>query len=244
MMIKVSKRLPRVLVSILIWFAPVIVCILFVFLYPLPDTLNPSWSRIVRYSDGSVMRVYLSTDEKWRIFLPLEEIDPLIVTTTVLYEDKFFWHHSGVNMLSILRALYTNVMAEKVVVGGSTLTMQLARIAEPKPRNILSKIIEMVRAVQYELRIGKKGILERYLNLAPYGGNIEGIGAASLGYYSRLPGKLTPEEVAFLVSLPQSPSRRRPGRIISNNPDPGLAVPYSINISGEAGRNKVLRNNV
>lgn len=191
-------------------FASLLVFVLLIFFYPLPRSLNPSWSKIVRYGDGKVMRTYVSADEKWRIFLPLDKIDPLLVKTTILYEDRFFLFHHGINPLSLIRALYKNIRAKRIVSGGSTLTMQLARIAEPKPRNIIAKLIEIFRAAQFELRLGKKRILELYLNLAPYGGNIEGIGAACLGYYGRLPEKMTPEEISFLVSLPQSPSLRRP----------------------------------
>lgn len=192
------------------WLGPPVALILLFFLYPLPRSLNPSWSKIVRYNDGSVMRVYISEDEKWRMHVPLEKIDPLIVQTTILYEDRFFKLHNGVNLASLLRAFYQNIRARKIVSGGSTITMQLARMAEPKPRNLFSKLIEVFRALQFELRLGKKKILELYLNLAPYGGNIEGIGSAMLAYYGRLPENMTSEEVAFLVALPQSPTLRRP----------------------------------
>ena len=190
--------------------AAFVIFVLLLLLYPLPASLHPSWSKIVRFNDSSVMRVHTSADEKWRIFLPLEKIDPLVIGTTILYEDRFFMFHPGVNPLSLVRALYKNIRERRIVSGGSTLTMQLARITEPKPRNVFSKLFEIFRAFQFELRLGKKRILELYLNLAPYGGNVEGIAAATIGYYSRLPEKLTPEEVAFLVSLPQSPTLRRP----------------------------------
>lgn len=182
------------------------------FTIPLPKNINPDWSRIVRFSSGEVMRVYLTSDEKWRIFLSLEEIDPLFVKTTILYEDKFFFFHPGFNPFSIIRAIYQNIKAGKVVSGGSTITMQLARILEPKERTIINKLLEIFRAMQFEARFSKRKILELYLNLAPYGGNIEGIGAAMLAYYGRLPLNMTPEEVAFLVSMPQSPPTRKPGK--------------------------------
>ncbi len=185
--------------------------ILVIYLIPLPENINPEWSKMVRFADGTPMRVYLTSDEKWRIYLPLKYIDPLFVRTTILYEDKYFWWHPGFNPFSLLRALYQNIRAGKIVSGGSTITMQLARILEPKPRTIINKLIEIFRAVQFEFRLGKRKILELYLNLAPYGGNIEGIGAAMLAYYRRLPQNMTPEEIAFLVSLPQSPSERKPG---------------------------------
>ena len=182
------------------------------YFYPLPRKINPSWSKVVRFYDHRVMRIYLSDDEKWRIFLHLNEIDPKLIQATLLYEDRTFWFHPGFNLGSMLRAIYQNIRAGKVISGGSTLTMQLARLCEPRPRNIISKCIELFRALQFEARLGKKRILELYLNLAPYGGNIEGVGTAMLAYYSRLPEDMTPEEIAFLVALPKSPTLRRPDR--------------------------------
>ena len=184
------------------------VFILLIYTIPLPENINPEWSRIVRFRDGSPMRVYTTSDEKWRIFIPLEKIDPLFVKTTIIYEDKYFYYHPGFNPFSLLRALIQNIKKRKIVSGGSTITMQLARILEPKERTVINKILEIFRAIQFELRLGKRKILELYLNIAPYGGNIEGIGAAMLFYYGRLPENMTPEEISFLVSLPQSPSTR------------------------------------
>ncbi len=180
------------------------------FLIPLPDGLHPPLSQVIRFHDGSIMRVYLSSDGRWRIWTPLEEIDPLLVRTTICYEDRFFRWHPGVNPFAIIRALWQDMRAGRIVSGGSTLTMQLARLAEPKSRTILAKLHEMFRAVQFELRLGKRRILELYLNRAPYGRNYEGVGAAALAYFGRSPKDLTPAEVAYLVSLPQSPTSRCP----------------------------------
>ncbi len=184
--------------------------VLFLRVLPLPPALDGCWSRIVRFHDGQVLRVYISDDEKWRIFVPLEKMDPLLVKATLAFEDRYFYSHPGVNALALLRAGLQNVKTGRIRSGGSTLTMQLARIAEPKRRSIPGKCWEMMRALQFELSLGKERILELYLNLAPYGGNVEGVGAAALGYYGALPDKLTPLEIAFLVSLPQAPTLRRP----------------------------------
>lgn len=151
------------------------------------------------------MRTTLSRDEKWRVFVPLKKIDPLLIKTTLCYEDRFFYYHPGINPVSVFRAIFQNLKAGKIVSGASTITMQLARIAEPKRRTIISKLAESFRALQFELKLGKHRILELYLNLAPYGGNIEGVGAASLAYFGKLPRHLAPEQVAFLVSLPRNP---------------------------------------
>jgi penicillin-binding protein 1C len=156
------------------------------------------------------MRAFIAPDQRWRIWLPLESMDPLLVRTTLAYEDRFFYFHSGINPASLARAAILNLRQGRVVSGGSTLPMQLARIVEPKKRTVLAKAIEIFRASQFELRLGKRKILESYLNLAPYGGNVEGVGAACLGYFGRLPEGMTPGEAAFLVSLPQSPTLRRP----------------------------------
>ncbi|MCD6507728.1 penicillin-binding protein 1C [Candidatus Poribacteria bacterium] len=180
-------------------------------LIPLPNGLYPPLSQVIRFRDGSIMRVYLSSDGKWRIWTSLEEIDPLLVRTTICYEDRFFRWHPGVNPFAIIRAIWQNARAGRIISGGSTLTMQLARLAEPKPRTIFAKLHEMFRAVQFELRLGKRHILELYLNHAPYGRNYEGVGAAALAYFGKPPKDLTPAEVAYLVSLPQSPTSRCSG---------------------------------
>jgi len=178
------------------------------FLIPLPARIDAPYSSVVSDRHGRVLRIFLTPDEKWRVETRLDEIDPLLVRATVCVEDRFFWFHPGVNPLAILRAAWQNVRAGRIVSGGSTLTMQLARIVEPRPRTWRAKLVETLRAFQYELRLGKRRILELYLSRAPYGGNLEGVTAASLAYFGRLPRGLTPAEVAFLVSLPQAPASR------------------------------------
>ena len=207
-----SGFLKRNRVILIIWAGVLTVSFLLPFLIPLPEGLYPPVSKIVRDRNGRVLRVYISRDEKWRIFVPIEKIDPLLIKSTIAYEDRFYYHHPGFNPFALFRALLQNIRAGEIVSGGSTIAMQLARIVEPKPRTVKSKVIEILRAYQFTVRLGKKGVLERYLNLAPYGGNVEGVGAASLAYFEKLPDSLLPGEVAFLVSLPQSPSLRRPGR--------------------------------
>ncbi len=157
-------------------------------------------------SKGEILRVYLSQDEKWRIPVSLSEVDPLFLKTLIRSEDRFYWYHPGVNPFSILRALWQNIREGRVVSGASTLTMQLARLIKPSPRNILSKIREAIFSLTLEAFLKKKLILELYLSLAPYGGNLEGVYAASLSYFGKPPGKLAPHEVAFLLTLPRAPS--------------------------------------
>ncbi|MFN4182788.1 MAG: transglycosylase domain-containing protein, partial [bacterium] len=154
--------------------------------------------------------MFLTLDEKWRIWTPLEEMDPALVRATICYEDRYFYFHPGVNPFSVLRAVIQNIRARRIVSGASTISMQLARILHPKPRTVMSKIREAYRAIQMEVRLGKKSILTLYMNRAPYGGNIEGIAAASWAYFHKPPKQLRPEEIAYLVSLPQAPSQRHP----------------------------------
>jgi len=178
-------------------------------LLPLPEELNKDYSIVVKYDDNSIMRIYKTSDDSFRIYTKLEDIDLRLINSVLCYEDKYFYYHPGVNPLSLMRALYQNIRSRKIVSGGSTLSMQLARIVEPKPRTLKSKLIEILRALQLEIKLGKKEILESYLNLAPYGGNFYGVGAASLIYFRKMPKRLSPAEIAYLLSLPQSPTLRK-----------------------------------
>ncbi len=191
--------------------APLFLYLILIFVIPLPRrAIYVPYGRIIRYRDGRIMRMYVSSDEKWRFFIPLDSISPLLLKTTLAYEDRHFFWHLGINPLAILRALIVNVRHGKVVQGGSTLSMQLARIMEPKKRTIWAKLIEAFRANQMEIRLGKRRILELYFNLAPYGGNVEGIKAASLFYLGKSPEDINTFEAAFLVAIPQSPTERMP----------------------------------
>jgi penicillin-binding protein 1C len=163
------------------------------------------------------MRVYLSREGHRRYWFPLEKMDPLLVKATLCYEDRRFFYHPGIDTIAVLRALCQDMSAGKIVSGGSTITLQLARLLRPGPRTLTRKIIEAFWALGLEARYGKKRILEYYLNLAPYGGNLEGVASASLYYWGRLPNHLTPAEIAFLVSLPQAPVRGKKKSIISRN---------------------------
>ncbi len=190
---------------------PGILYIGLLFVIPLPDKVkNPSFGRIVRYRDGRIMRMYTSEDEKWRFYTPIDSVSDALIKATLSYEDRYFYYHLGINPFSIARALWVNLKHRKILQGGSTLTMQLARILEPRERTLISKIIEAFRANQMEIRMGKRKILEMYLNFAPYGGNVEGIKAASLFYLGKMPSQITYRDAAFLVSIPQSPTQRMP----------------------------------
>lgn len=163
--------------------------------------------------DGRLLRAFANGDGRWRLLADLEEIDPRFAAMLIAYEDKRFWRHRGVDPLALMRALWQLVTHGRVVSGGSTITMQLARLVEPgRDRDLGFKLRQMVRALQIERRMSKREILTAYLTLAPYGGNIEGLRAASLAYFGREPRHLPPGDAALLVALPQSPEARRPDR--------------------------------
>ena len=167
-------------------------------------------SGVVLDRRGAVMRIFPVEDGKWRMKAHLEGIDPDFVEALLAYEDKRFMGHGGVDLLALGRAAGSLAASGEVVSGGSTITMQTARLLEPRPRNIVSKAIEAFRAWQIEKRLSKEEILELYLTMAPYGGNLEGVRAASWAYFGREPDNLSPDQIAMLIALPQSPEARRP----------------------------------
>lgn len=177
---------------------------------PPPDTTHITWSTKVKARNGEILRLFTTDAGYWRIPAELENIDPTFITQLVAYEDKRFWIHPGVDAFAVARAIVQCITRGRVVSGASTLTMQSIRLLEPRPRTVTSKLIEMVQAFRLEQRLSKKEIVELYLSLAPYGGNIQGIEAACLLYYNTTPLHLTPSQAALLISLPQSPERRRP----------------------------------
>ena len=171
--------------------------------------------------DGALLRAMATQQGAWRFAVSLEEVDPHFVEMLVAYEDKRFRSHRGIDLLAVGRAAAQFLRNGRIVSGGSTITMQLARLIEPRAeRSLTAKLRQMARALQIERRLTKDEILERYLTLAPYGGNLEGIRAASLGWYGKEPKRLGLGQAALLVSLPQLPERRRPDR----NPDAALAA--------------------
>ncbi|USQ96199.1 penicillin-binding protein 1C [Caulobacter sp. RL271] len=169
-------------------------------------------SPVVLDRRGAWLRALPVEDGRWRIRADLQRTDPTFQKRLIKVEDaRFFWH-LGVDPLSLARAIGSAVIHGRVTSGASTLTMQTARLLEPRPRTVGAKLIEMVRAVQLESRLSKREILALYLTLAPYGGNLEGARAASLSYFGHEPSSLTDGEQAMLIALPQSPEARRPDR--------------------------------
>jgi penicillin-binding protein 1C len=163
--------------------------------------------------EGRLLRAFTTEDGRWRLPVAVEAVDPRFLALLLAYEDHRFRRHAGVDPYALGRAALQWVTHGHVVSGGSTLTMQVARLLEPRDeRTLPAKLRQMVRARQLERRFSKDEILRLYLALAPYGGNLEGIRAASLAYFGREPRHLTWGEAALLVALPQSPEVRRPDR--------------------------------
>jgi len=179
-----------------------------------PPPLDPPETSVeVVGRDGALLRALATPEGAWRFRVSLDDVDPRFVEMLVAYEDRRFYDHAGVDPLAVARAAWQLVASGRIVSGGSTITMQLARLTEPRAeRSVAAKLRQMARALQIERRLGKREILERYLTLAPYGGNLEGIRAASLAWYGKEPKRLGLGEAALLVSLPQLPERRRPDR--------------------------------
>jgi penicillin-binding protein 1C len=174
---------------------------------------TPEYSHAVLDRNGRLLRAYATSDGRWRLPAAEKDVDPRFVRLLLAYEDKRFYGHYGVDSKAMARAAWQFLSTGHVVSGGSTLTMQVARLLEPrKQRNVTAKLRQAVRALELEYGLSKAQILSLYLSLAPYGGNLEGIRAASLSYFGKEPRKLTLGEAALLVALPQSPEMRRPDR--------------------------------
>jgi penicillin-binding protein 1C len=170
-------------------------------------------SSLVLDRNGKLLRAYLTSEGRWRLPATREQADPRYLDALLAYEDKRFFQHHGVDPLAMLRAAFQLATHGRIVSGGSTLTMQVARLLEPRQhRSLDAKLRQMVRAIELEWALSKDDILRLYLTLAPYGGNLEGVRAASLAYFGKEPRRLTLGEAALLVALPQSPEYRRPDR--------------------------------
>ena len=179
---------------------------------PPPAERGRQTSTLVLDARGRLLRGFTVADGNWRLPARPEEVDPLYLRMLLAYEDRRFTSHFGIDPLAVARALGQWLRQGRVVSGASTLTMQTARLLEPHPRDVLGKIGEMARALQLEWRHDKAEILGFYLTLAPFGGNLEGVRAASLAWFGKEPTRLTAAEAALLVVLPQAPSRLRPDR--------------------------------
>ncbi len=180
---------------------------------PLDLAASREGSTIVVDRSGRLLRPFTLPDGRWRLPAATHDVDPRYLAMLVAYEDGRFYDHRGVDLRALIRAGAQWLARGHVVSGGSTLTMQVARLIEPRPeRTLAAKMRQIARAFAIEREVGKAGVLDRYLTLAPFGGNLEGVRAASLAWFGKEPLKLSLAEAALLVALPQSPEARRPDR--------------------------------
>ena len=207
--------------SITLTFGGVILAVLWLgsFLSREPDLGRlETFSQVIRSEEGSIINLRLTPSGHWREKVSLESVDTKLVNMLVAYEDKRFMSHFGVDPIALLRATYNSITSRRVVSGASTLTMQTVRLMHPElqKRSFRIKLMQMLEAVRLERHFTKEEILEAYFSLAPYGGNIEGVEAASEAWFQKRPNVLTMSEAALLVALPQSPEVRRPDLFPNN----------------------------
>jgi penicillin-binding protein 1C len=177
---------------------------------PLPLDQARQVSTTIVDRNGKLLRAFAMADGRWRLPAQTKDVDPGYLDLLLAYEDHRFRAHPGVDPLALARAAFQLATRGHIVSGGSTITMQVARLLEPRRhRSVAAKLRQIVRAVQLEHRLSKDEILDLYLTLAPFGGNLEGVRAASFAYFGKEPKRLSLAEAALLVALPQSPETRR-----------------------------------
>ncbi len=180
--------------------------------YPLPEPFTDGVSVNVVADNGEVLRRFSDSKGVFRYYIELEEVSPFYLQSLLNYEDRWFYYHFGVNPLALVRAGFQWLTSSRVISGGSTITMQVARLIDPHQRSIAGKVKQMFRAIQLELSYSKDEILTLYINLAPFGGNISGVESAAQKYFSKRASDLNMNEATTLVVLPQKPSTYRPDR--------------------------------
>ena len=191
------------LCCVLLWLADV--------LDPLPLPKD-DMARVVLAQDGTPLWRFADHNGVWRYPIGIDQVSPYYLEALLGYEDRWFYQHPGINPLSIVRAAWQNLSDGRVVSGGSTLSMQVARLLDPHPRTLRGKLRQVWRTAQLEWHLSKDEILTLYLNRAPFGGTLEGVAAASWAYLGKSPKNLSRAEAALLAVLPQAPSRLRPDR--------------------------------
>ncbi|EFQ65862.1 penicillin-binding protein [Pseudomonas fluorescens WH6] len=180
-------------------------------IWPLPLPQD-DLARVVLAEDGTPLWRFADANGVWRYPVQTSEVSPYYLDALLTYEDRWFYQHPGVNPLALARATWQNLTGARVVSGGSTLSMQVARLLDPHPRTFLGKLRQLWRTAQLEWHLSKAQILNLYLNRAPFGGTLQGVAAASWAYLGKSPAQLTHAEAALLAVLPQAPSRLRPDR--------------------------------
>jgi penicillin-binding protein 1C len=193
-------RKPRVKFAILV----LILCLILDILFPIKTPDN--YSTVVLDDEGRILSAYLNSEDKWRLKTKVEEVSPFFLKAILEKEDKYFYYHFGVNPIAVCRALLSNLLQKKRISGASTISMQVVRMLYPAQRTYSNKTIEVVRAVQLELHYSKDEILGLYLNLIPFGSNVEGIKAASYIYLQKHPAQLSLAQAIVLSLVPNKPS--------------------------------------
>ena len=206
------NRLPR----LLRWFLGAVLSVIALLwladrIWPLPLPQD-DLARVVLAEDGTPLWRFADADGVWRYPVQTSEVSPYYLDALLTYEDRWFYQHPGVNPLALVRATWQNLAGERVVSGGSTLSMQVARLLDPHSRTLHGKLRQLWRTAQLEWHLSKAEILNLYLNRAPFGGTLQGVAAASWAYLGKSPAQLTHAEAALLAVLPQAPSRLRPDR--------------------------------
>ena len=180
-------------------------------IWPLPLPKD-DLARVVLAEDGTPLWRFADANGVWRYPVQTSEVSPYYLDALLTYEDRWFYQHPGVNPLALVRATWQNLTGARVVSGGSTLSMQVARLLDPHSRTFHGKLRQLWRTAQLEWHLSKEQILNLYLNRAPFGGTLQGVAAASWAYLGKSPAQLTHAEAALLAVLPQAPSRLRPDR--------------------------------
>ncbi len=180
---------------------------------PIDLTESNDLSKVVVDRNAKLLRAFTTEEGRWRLPVTVDDVDPRYLSLLFAFEDRRFYNHPGVDARAVLRAVLQTIKHGRLVSGASTLTMQAARLVERRhERSLARKLRQVVRALQLEERLSKRDILNLYLRLAPFGGNIEGVRAAALAYFGKEPKHLSLGQAALLVALPQSPESRRPDR--------------------------------
>ena len=197
------KRLVFVLLACLVLFLSIDL------IFPVHTPIR--YSQLILSDDHKLLNASLSSDQQWRMKAEIKEVNPLLIKTMIYKEDRWFRFHPGVNPIAITRALLQNITSHKRVSGASTITMQVIRMLEPRERTLTNKLIECFRAFQLELHHSKNEILELYINLLPFGGNIQGVKAASFLYLDQEPQALSLAQIVTLAIIPNDPNHLRLG---------------------------------
>lgn len=190
------------------WGVPVFTLSLLFIVFDLifPFEVDIQYSKTILSEEKVILKSFLSKDQKWRLKTDHNEISPILLQMILTKEDHYFYYHPGVNPISIFRAALKNILSGKRISGASTISMQVIRLLKPRPRTYISKFIEIINAIQLEMHYSKSEILDMYLSLVPFGGNIEGIKSASLIYFQKLPKNLSIAQCATLAIIPNKPT--------------------------------------